>query len=255
MRARTLGAVLAVAATASADPKPAPVDIKPFKDKMIVLQDSAGGTYIVVPGDDKRVFYGTGKIVYEQIVVSASRNGDAWSIDTWAPRIDGIKPASIEFKQDRSYFKSCDGKDDAVLAPLTGDRAKAVVDKFQFMSTALVYRAHLLARDDSGIYYYVDKVAKQYGGNGYRVWVGKKGGMKLLPLVDVASDTAGEVFSTKSGDLRLVHDINDASKQSTTWVKGGKRTTLIPLDVDANSPLIFKDLGIYAFTGTLCDNI
>ncbi|HEV7555199.1 MAG TPA: hypothetical protein VGO00_07095 [Kofleriaceae bacterium] len=255
MRARSLVVALGFVATASADPKPSAVDTKPFKDKMLVLQDSAGGTYIVVDGSDKRVFYGTGKIVYEQVVVGASRNGDAWSIDTLAPRIAGIKPAWIQFKDDHTYFKSCDGKDDAVLAQLTGDRAKTVVDKLQFMSTALVYRAHLLARDDTGVYYYVDKVAPQYGGNGYRVWVGKKGAMRLLPLVDVASDTAGEVFSTKSGDLRLIHDANDSSKQAPIWVKGEKRTTLIPLDVDANSPLIFRDLGVYAFTGTLCDNI
>jgi hypothetical protein len=52
MRARTLVAAIGfVSATASAEPKPTRVDIKPFRDKMIVLQDSAGGTYIVVPGD------------------------------------------------------------------------------------------------------------------------------------------------------------------------------------------------------------
>jgi len=255
MRARTLVVVLGFAATASADPKPAAVDIKPLRDKMLVLQDSAGGTYIVVDGADKRVFYGTGKVVYEQVVTGGSRNGDAWSINTWAPRIAGIKPAWIQFKEDHTYFKSCDGKDDAVLAQLTGDRAKAAIDKLQFMTTALVYRPHLLARDDTGVYYYVDKVAAQYGGNGYRVWAGKKGAMKQLPLVDVASDTAGEVFSTKSGDLRLVHDATDSSKQTSTWIKGDKRTPLIALDPDANSPLIFRDLGVYAFTGTLCDNI
>jgi hypothetical protein len=201
------------------------------------------------------VFFGTAKVVYEQIVVSASRAGDAWEIDTWAPRIPGIKPASVAYKPDKTFFKSCDGKDDAVLAQLTGDRAKAVVDKLQVMTTALVYRPHLLARDDTGVYYYVDNIAQQYGGNGYRVWVGKKGAMKMLPLTDVASDTAGEVFSTKSGDLRLVHEINDSSKREMIWVKGEKRTTLLSLDLDANSPLIFKDLGVYGFTGTLCDSI
>jgi len=29
----------------------------------------------------------------------------------------------------------------------------------------------------------------------------------------------------------------------------------VSLDLDASSPLIFKDLGVYTFTGTLCDNI
>ena len=42
------------------------------------------------------------------------------------------------------------------------------------------------------------------------MWAGKKGGMKQLPLVNVASDMAGEVFSTKTGDLRLVKENTDS---------------------------------------------
>jgi len=247
--------VLCAASSAVADPKPLPVDIKPFKDKLIVLQDAQGGTYAVLYGDDKRVFFGANaKTLYEQVVIGGSRNGDAWSIDTWAPRIPEMRPAWIQFKEDRTYFKSCDGKDDAALTQLTGDRAKQIVDKAQFLTTALLYRPHLLARDDSGNYYYVDQVAKQYGGNGYRVWAGKKGAMKQLPLVNIASDTAGEVFSTKTGDLRLVRD-NNETRSAASWIRGEKRTQLVSLDLDANSVLIFRQLGIYGFTGTLCDNL
>jgi hypothetical protein len=39
-----------------------------------------------------------------------------------------------------------------------------------------------------------------------------------------------------------------------TWVKGEKKSPLFTLDLDVNSPLIFKDLGIYAFTGSICEN-
>jgi hypothetical protein len=75
-----------------------------------------------------------------------------------------------------------------------------------------------------------------------------------MPLTDVASDTAGDVFSTRSGDLRLVRN-TESSKQTMAWVKGGKRTELVFLDTDDNSALIFKDLGLYTFLGTLCDNV
>ena len=37
------------------------------------------------------------------------------------------------------------------------------------------------------------------------------------------------------------------------WVKGEKRQSLFWLDPDANSPLIFKDLGVYGFTGSICE--
>ena len=269
MRARgwVLAAVLVVSSAAVADvgkdtdPKPTPVDIKPLRDKLQVFQDKTGGTYVVYTALDgtgeATVFYGTGKTLYKQIVTGRSRNGDAWSVSTWAPRLDEIRPGSVARKDDGTFMKWCDGKDDAVLTELTGDKAKTVLDKYTFLSPALVRRPHMFARDDTGVYYYVDRLDKDHGGKGFRVFVGKKGAMKQLSLVDVASDSAGQVFSTKTGDLRLVRTSarTDETKPSTKWVKGGKQTDLIPLDLDVNSPIIFKELGIYKFTGTLCDNI
>ena len=262
-----MAALLAVTSTAvaedvgkDADPKPTPVDIKPLRDKLQVFQDKVGGTYVVytaIDGGDATVFYGTGKTLYQQITLGRGRNGDAWDVSTWAPRLEEIRPASVMRKTDGTYMKWCDGKDDAILTELTGDKAKVVLDKYTFLSPALVRRPHLFARDDSGTYYYVDRLDKAHGGKGYRVFVGKKGAMKQLALLDVASDSAGQVFSTKTGDLRLVNTTagGDDMKPSTKWVKGEKKTSLIPLDLDVNSPIIFKDLGIYKFTGTLCDNI
>jgi len=269
MRARgwVSAGILAICATSATgqpakdtDPKPTPVDVKALKDKLQVFQDKTGGTYVVyAPADsnsgDPKVFYGTGKQLYEQINVGRSRNGDAWSLDTWAPRLAEIRPAAIMKKEDGTFMRWCDGKDDAVLSEITGDKAKAIIDKYQLLSPALVRRPHLFARDDSGVYYYVDRLDMAHGGKGYRVFVGKKGAMKQLSLTDVASDSAGDVFSTKTGDLRLVKTTDGDTKPSTKWVKGEKKTDLINLDLDVNSPLIFKDLGIYKFTGTLCDNI
>lgn len=258
---------LAVSSTVTADvgkdtdPKPTPVDIKPLRDKLQVFQDKEGGTYVVYTAidgtGDATVFYGTGKSLYKQIVTGRSRNGDAWSVATWAPRLAETRPGAVMRKEDGTFIKWCDGKDDAILTELSGDKAKLVLDKYTFLSPALVRRPHLFARDDSGVYYYVDRLAKEYGGKGFRVFIGKKGAMKQLSLVDVASDSAGQVFSTKTGDLRLVRTAGttEETKPSTKWVKGEKKTELISLDLDVNSPIIFKDLGIYKFMGTLCDDI
>lgn len=268
MRARgwVVAGILAISPVLAADPgdgdpKPVAVDIKAMKDRLQVFQDKAGGTYVVYynpdSSEDARVWYGAGKQLYEQRVIGRSRNGDAWSVDTWAPRVAQMRPGSVMRKDDGSFMKWCDGKDDAVLSKLTGDKAKAIVDKYQFMSRALVRIPVLLARDDSGIYYYVDRLDAAHGGKGYRVFVGKKGGMKLQQLTDVASDAAGQVFSTKTGDLRLVTAMNtdNSAQQSAKWIRGEKKTELVQLDLDVNSPVIFSDLGIYKFTGTLCDNI
>ncbi|CAN5877885.1 hypothetical protein BH11MYX3_BH11MYX3_37180 [soil metagenome] len=242
-----------------ADPKPTPVDIKDIRDKMLVFQDRSGGTYVVYEQGDvsssSRVWYGTGKTLYEQVVVGRSRDGDAWTVNTWAPRLSELRSGSVMRKADGTFLKWCDGKDDFALTQITGVKAKTVIDKYSFVSSALMRRPHMFARDDAGIYYYVDRFDNAHGGKGYRVFVGKKGAMKQMSLTDVASDSAGQVFSTKTGDLRLVKTTDGDTKPSTKWVKGEKKTDLIPLDLDVNSPVIFKDLGIYKFTGTLCDNI
>lgn len=259
MRARWVAGVFAscalFAATARAEPKPIAVDLKPLRAELLVFQDGAGGTYVVKPGADARAFYGTGKTLYEQVVIGRSANGTAWSINIWAPRIAEMRPGSIDRKADGTFAKQCDGKDDHVLSQLTGEKATAVLDKYQFLTTAMIRRPYLLGRDDSGVYYYVDVIAKQYGGKGFRVFVGKKGAMKELPLTDVASDSAGDVFATKTGDLRLVGGATNSANTKVTWIRGEKRTDLVSLDLDVSSRLIFRDLGVYKFTGTICDNI
>jgi hypothetical protein len=257
MHARwTIVALIATGSIAAADPAPKPVDVKALKAKPIVLQDAQGGTYVVFRGDDSKLFYGpTAKALYEQVIIGSSSSGDEFDFSTWAPRLEGVRYGGFGYKEkDKTYTKSCGGKDDAVLSEITGDKAKAILDKSAFLSSGIIRVPHLLARDDAGVYYYVDRIARAYGGKGYRVFVGKKGAMKQLPLTDVASDSAGDVFSTKSGDLRLVRNRED-NKQTTTWVKGEKRTELVFLDTDINSSVIFKDLGIYTFLGTLCDNV
>jgi hypothetical protein len=242
--------------TAAAEPAPRPVDVKAMKAQGVVLQDAQGGVYVVFRGDDAKVFYGpNSKAVYEQVIVGSSSDGEGrWEFNTWAPRKPGNGLGTLEHKKDGSFHKSCGDKDDTGLTELTGEKAHAVLDKTPFLSMGIVRVPHLLARDDSGVYYYVDRIAKVYGGKGYRVFVGRKGALKQLPLVDVASDSAGEVFSTKSGDLRLVRN-NQDDKEKMTWVKGGRRTDLVFLDTEVNSVVIFKDLGLYGFLGTLCDDV
>lgn len=254
--------LVALAAPAHAEINPTKVDIKPFRDELVVLQDSEGGTYFVKPRKDSdtpaRLWFRPklAKEAWEQQVVGYSANGAAWSVATWAPRIPGIRPGALELHKDGSYSKRClHERDDMQLTQLTGDKAKTVLDRTTFMSQYMVRRAHLLARDDSGVYYYVDRYMLSLGGKGFRVFVGRKGAMKQMPLVDVASDTAGEVFSTKTGDLRFTVTKDGDGKPAIAWVRGGKSQPLVGLDVDANSVVIWSDLGIYKFLGTLCDDI
>ncbi|MFT3693110.1 MAG: hypothetical protein QM831_08205 [Kofleriaceae bacterium] len=264
-RASLFVAVLATTAFAAPDPKPGPVDVKPLKDKFQVFEEERGGTYIVYfPGElsEARVFYSnaSGKPAYEQRIVTRSADGSqgTWDIGMWAPRQSGLSPASIRRDADGKIHRTCNGdqtperQQDSLLKVVPADRAKGLVDKLEFKERAIVRYPQLFARDDSGVYYYVDHLTAKYGNKGYRVFSGKKGAMKELPLTDTAIDTAGEVYSTKSGDVRFV---KDTKGDKAFWIKGEKRIELSILDVDVNSHLIWSELGIYNFVGTPCDEL
>jgi hypothetical protein len=247
-----------LAATAHADPKPKPIDTKPFRDKLVVLRDGKGGTYaVLLEGASGRLFYGTGQTLHEQLVASTSHNGDSWLVYALAPRVAQSRSGAVGYKQDHTYALFC-GDRETALAPVTGDQAKQIVGKSTFLTTALVRRAHLLARDDHGVYYYVD--ALRDGGKGFRVFVGRKGAMKPQPIVDLTTDATGEVFVTKAGELQLalpppVSADGPAQTQAPTasWSHGDQKLALHVLDVSPNLPLIYGELGVYTFTGTICD--
>src|SRR5262245_16943937 len=111
MRARGwwVTALVAFSTSAAAEPKPKPVDIKPLRDKLVVLTDSAGGTYVVQPEKDSRVFYqaSSKKPFYEQIVIGRSSDGPKWSVQVWAPRVSKIQPGSVYKTGDDTYARYC----------------------------------------------------------------------------------------------------------------------------------------------------
>lgn len=268
MRARgRFGAALVtvmVGSAALADaPKPKAVDISAYKDKLIVLTDAAGGTYAVYRDptrESSQVFYGEGTTLYRQIVVGASSDGEAWDLATYSPRVSRSLRGSVMRAQDGTYKKFCADNEPDELTDLTllGDEAaKKVIAKSKFVSSATLYTPYGFARDEKGVYYYVDQLSKEYGGKGYRLWVGKKGRMKQIALADVSDDSEGAVFSTKTGDLHFGIERAAGTEETSTeatWVRGEKTTKLKPLDPYNNTWLIHSELGIYKFMGTLCED-
>ena len=86
------------------------------------------------------------------------------------------------------------------------------------------------------------------------MYVGKKGNLKLQKMKDVAADSEGEVYSTATGDLRL---ITSRQKPEFTWVQGEKEYKLVVLPVRQNLNLVYTTLGVYAGQrlGTPCDDM
>lgn len=103
---------------------------------------------------------------------------------------------------------------------------------------------YLLARDNKGIYYYVDKLKEEYGGRHFQVFIGRRGQQKLSKLTGVVNDSKGTMFSTPSGDLRLV--VDTSGRKVATWIRGKqapKKLTMI--DPNKNQVLIYDELGAY----------
>src|SRR5882672_1548654 len=182
-----IGAVVGLASTAGADPAPQPVDVAAVKSQGLVLQDAQGGVYVVFHSNDPKapkapwVFYGPNtKVVYEQhnFTWSYPTKGGDWEIQTDAPRVPGGH-AKLRRQKDGTYLKICGYKGDTGIAistgltELSGEKARDVLDKTRFLSEGIIRVPHLLARDDSGVYYYIDEIAELYGGKGYRVFVGR----------------------------------------------------------------------------------
>ncbi|TQF11493.1 hypothetical protein FJV41_33870 [Myxococcus llanfairpwllgwyngyllgogerychwyrndrobwllllantysiliogogogochensis] len=115
------------------------------------------------------------------------------------------------------------------------------------------FAPYALLRDTKGNYYFVDKGARTTDQKNYRVFIGPRGALKPQKMTNVISDSEGEIFSTKKGDLRLVLD----KAKTSVWIENTKKSLeLRQVPVEENLPLIYNDLGVYEGIrlGTPCDD-
>lgn len=247
-----LGCLVLVGTVAEAAPKkkrkkkdPDVVDVSGWKAKMVVYTDGEGGYFIGVPGEMETLFYGDGKVMYRQRVFSAGRNGTKWDMRMWSPRVDNVADVRVD---GAAGTLTC-GKDDFELTQVPEAEAAKIVEAAAFRQPLWKRQAHALSRDDRGVYYYVDRYRDEHGGKGFRLFAGQKGAMKELPLVNIVSDSEGQIFASKKGELRFIQAQNKAM-----WIKGEQRTELVPVPVEQNVPMIYGELGIYdGSLGTPCD--
>jgi hypothetical protein len=244
----------------AADPKkPKAIDVKPVLGKLLAWRDEVGN-YYVTPAPDSFseldeagtwVFYGDGKTMYQQrIFGSGAEPGGLTNFFMWSPRAKR-NGAAIEVHAGKLTVECTqEAKDNRVLNELKADEAKTFFAKATFLPPLWQRQAHFLARDDDATYYYVDQVRDELGGNGYRVYVGMKGAMKEMSMINIASDSAGEIFATKSGQLKIVA----GSDGKAYWIKGGKKVELTVLEPSDNHYLIYRELGLYGKLGAVCED-
>jgi hypothetical protein len=135
---------------------------------------------------------------------------------------------------------------------LDSDQAEALISKATFGPNPQKYVPYALLRDQQGRYYLVERGFQPSEERSFRVSIGPKGNLQPQKMVDLVSDSEGEIFSTKKGDLKLLVD----RSVSSSWIEKSKKTELRSVPVEENMPLIYNELGVYtgARLGTPCDD-
>jgi hypothetical protein len=115
------------------------------------------------------------------------------------------------------------------------------------------HRPHRLLRDELGNYYYVDKGFRPGEEKRFRLFKGPKGSLKEQKMTNVVSDSEGEIFSTKTGSLRLIIDKKDPG----VWLEQKKSLKLREVPIHENMPMIYNELGVYSGEkmGNPCDDL
>jgi hypothetical protein len=259
--------LLSSAAGAEAPALPAPIEVDAAeRAKMAVCTD--GKSHYVVIGPHERVshqlYYGDGKNLSQ---VLSDAHGMLPGTDFLEPRfiaptyndnfrgLDMRIYSGVEYKaEDKTCTLRC-GEVTHPLTVLTPAEANKLVTGATFRKSPRAREAYVLARDDHGVYYYVDRGNTEQTKQSFRIFVGRKGAMKLQKMKDVASDSEGEVYSTASGDLRLV--TSKREKPEFSWIRNGKETKLTVLPIMANLNLVYTTLGVYTGErfGTPCDDL
>jgi hypothetical protein len=246
-----------VSVTRPAFATPSSVDASDFRDDLVVLKAS-GGHFLVTSIEETRdrSFWGTKSTVH---ALSGRGGGGVKNADG---KYTSVQASFTDTKSGSDSYISLDWKDDTwslrcgdtpiELTPLSGEPRARFLDGVEFKTRYWEREPIMLARDEYGVYYYVDKNKTDKSPESYHIYTGWMGNMVKSPLVLVAQDYEGIIFSTRSGDRRLIVD-----SEVTHWIEDEESKKLRVLSVHANHDFIYSRLGIYseqAF-GSPCDHL
>ncbi len=214
-----------------------------------------------LPGSDKlrnakltAVFYGDGKVFYHLRRTGGGSVCDPARLSTytsfWEPRVVRRDEAQIHFRGGK-HLVVC-GKRETELRPVPEAEGRERIAQAKFLEQRWRRSPYSLTRDAIGTYYFVDTLGAERPGRDFRLYVGPRGNLKLQPMKNVVSDSQGDIFSTKRGELRLI-----LSRNEFLWIAGKKQTRLVKVPIDDNEQLIYSELGPYMGErlGTPCDDL
>jgi hypothetical protein len=248
-----LSAVLLRPLAARADDAPLKLD-PAARDKLLLLTDGKNHYVAVVPNssEDNVLFYGDGKRFYSVPVQGYSgQEGKEFSYVFVDPRVPWNGDAREVAWKGKKYTVAC-GEQKSTLTPVPTETAQPLLAAATFLPSPRKWAAYGLARDNQGRYYYVDHGRTPETAKNFRLWVGPRGNLKQQKMTNVVSDSEGDVFSTKTGSLRLI-----LGRRESSWIVAGKVTPLLVVPVEDNVRMIYTELGVYTgeALGTPCDDL
>lgn len=238
-----------------------PVDISAWKARAKGLTDGNGHFFVYdAEHTSDTVFYGDGKTMYAQRVFGSGSEGrKSWYAALWDPRgLNATAAGAAVAMEDSGARYTCTCADRVTpLTPLKADALAKLLDSATFMPALWARAVEKLLRDDHGVYYLVDRARNDR--RDFRLFIGKRGEMKQVPLKDIVDDAQGMVFATRDGQLRLITGQGPDATQDNRWIRGKRNTRLTVVDLEAASTLrlVYMDLGPYfgQRLGTPCDDL
>jgi hypothetical protein len=230
-------------------------------DRTSVCTDAMGYVAVSAPADrGNRLYSGKGRTLVQTCPAAWGVPGDMF-LDprfvnpTANPNFRGSDMrvhSALEVDRAKQRCTLRCGTRTAQLQLLDSQTARDLIVGAKIEENPQQYGPHALLRDDLGLYYYVDKGIRRGNERSFRVFRGNKGKLEQQKLTNLVADSEGEVFSTRTGELRLVIDREEGS----SWVQAKNRVKLRRVPVEENLPLIYNELGVYQGVrlGTPCDD-
>lgn len=236
-----------------------PVDIKESKADLGAVTDGKG--HFVIYNSKQPLsgptFYGDGTSFNLVRTIGGGSSGtESFGLTFWDPRVfrSTNSYATFDMKDEgRDFSITCADKVTAMKKVSKDELPKLLEAKF--FGSRWTRRPDRLFRDDTGTYYFVDRLRSDDDGDrrDWRVFIGPRGKMKLAALKDVVDDAQGQIFATKDGSLRLV------TGAESKWIKGKVELKLTEVDLELyrNARMVYMELGPYIGErlGTPCDDM
>ena len=243
--------MLSIAFVVLAAPSVEAVDVEGHRAQLQVWTDGRGHYVAAEPNLD-HVYYGDGKVLYATSPFATSSDGNGARATLRDQRYDRQSQTELTRDKQGNLTVVC-GKRTTKMTPLAVDEAKPVLSTAAFHRGPHHYVPYALARDDKGVYYFVDHGRYPDLERNFRVFIGQRGNMKEQKLSNIVHDSAGDIFATPTGDLRLIL----GSPTVSEWVRGDSHLKLLDIPIEDNVPMIYNDLGVYKKVrlGSPCDDL